>query len=154
MQNVNELIPKIGQSQPIADVTRQTFDQATVDATQYFFAKIRSVYGVAKYEKSFPNDVDEKVSKREWASRIGKFSKQDINKAFEHAKDMLERNEEQWQWPNIGLILSAAKDLKTKKQPFRGALPEPAEARENRLAYGLEQLKKIRSQMMGVKTCA
>jgi hypothetical protein len=80
MQNVTELMPKNGQNQVTAPLTQRTFDQDSVNLTQYFFARIRSVYGIAKFEKTWPTETDVKVAKREWCNNIGKFTKQEINK--------------------------------------------------------------------------
>lgn len=111
-----------------AESPRKIFDQQTVDATQYFFAKLRIVYGASKFDTYWPTDTEVRQVKREWAEQIGRLTREEIDNAMDHAKRMM--YEEDWSWPNVGLILSGAKRFASHKRflpnPVREVIP-PAE---------------------------
>ena len=136
MQNENTNVQNITPDATTAQPQRKTFDQHTVEAVQYFFARLKMIYGVSKFETQWPTDADLKMAKREWAENIGKLSKQEIDGALDNTKKNL--HEREWQWPNIGLILSGAKNNNPAHRLF---LPEP----ERNLESAEERAKRARS---------
>jgi hypothetical protein len=145
MQSATELMPKIGQEKTIVESTQRTFDQYTVDATQYFFARVKTIYGALKFEKMWPTDIDLKAAKKEWATNIGKHTKEELDLALTNAKKMIENDEKDFIWPNIGLILSGAKRFLNASHRATFKLPEPPEVTEAKRLKGLEELKKIKT---------
>jgi len=148
MNNATELMQKIAQGKPTPELTQRTFDQSTVDAVQYFFARIRTVYGVAKYNKTWPTEGDEKVAKREWAIQIGQYAKDEIDRGFAHTKTMIEKGSTDFMWPNVGLILSGCKRyLTASHKPVALGLPEPVDAFAKRKEVGLKHLAILKNKL-------
>lgn len=121
MQNVNTLLLNTKPGEISAGRPLKRFDQETVDATQYFFARLKMIYGSSKFDAYWPTDTDVRMVKREWAESIAKMSKDEIDSALDNAK--LQMYDPDWSWPNIGLILSGAKRYGTAAH--REFLPEP-----------------------------
>lgn len=88
-----------------------------------FFRLIRGVYGASKFANQWPTELDIQAAKTLWADQINKHTPAELKKAMIHAQSMAANGEQEWQWPNIGLILSGAKRYATAAhRPF---LPEP-----------------------------
>lgn len=119
---------RVGQGQP-THKTPPTFEPEAVELTLYFFARLRSIYGSAKFKKEWPTEADEKVAKREWARNIAKHTKEEINQAFDHCKRMIEKGEKDFMWPNVGMILSGCKKTLC---PAHNQLPAPKESEEEK----------------------
>jgi hypothetical protein len=73
-----------------------------------FFELLRAVYGAARYEAQWPDQTHEQAAKTLWKERIGRFSEGELKSAIDNAQRMSMNGEKEWQWPNIGLILSGA----------------------------------------------
>ena len=136
MQSVNTSLTNITPDATTAQPNRVTFSQETIDAVQYFFARLKMIYGTSKFATHWPTDVDLKMAKREWAYDIARHSKEELDAALDNAKKHL--SERDWSWPNIGLILSGAKNNNPAHQLF---LPEP----ERNLESAEERAKRARS---------
>lgn len=74
-----------------------------------FFSMIKTVYGNAKYHTQWPSELDEEAAKVVWGDLITKHTPEELKIALKHAQDMMIQGDDDWQWPNIGLILSGAK---------------------------------------------
>jgi len=74
-----------------------------------FFELIRAVYGASRYEAQWPDDTHEQAAKLLWEERIERHSEAELKAALENAQRMSSNGEKDWQWPNIGLILSGAR---------------------------------------------
>ena len=74
-----------------------------------FFGLIRSTYGASKFAAQWPTELDLQAAKTMWAEQIGKHDPDELRAALRHAQSMAANGEADWQWPNIGLILSGAK---------------------------------------------
>lgn len=89
-------------------MTRQPiFSEAERDATAYFFLRLKNIYG-GKYLAAYPDEESVRLAKREWAKQIGQYSREDIDRMFDMVKQQQAKGDEEYQWPNIGLILGAA----------------------------------------------
>lgn len=88
-----------------------------------FFRLIRGVYGAAKFSSQFPTELDIQAAKTLWAEEIGKHTPEELAQAIKNAQRMAANGLEEWQWLNIGMILSGAKRYGTAAhRPF---LPAP-----------------------------
>ena len=88
-----------------------------------FFRLIRGVYGASKFTSQWPTDLDIHAAKTLWADEIGKHTPEELAKAIKNAQHQAANGEEEWQWPNIGMILSGAK--RYANASHREFLPEP-----------------------------
>lgn len=73
--------------------------------TAYFFMRLRTVYG-AEYLRHFPDEASVNIAKREWFRQIGKYSREQIDGMFSHAKAEQMRGNDEYNWLNIGNILA------------------------------------------------
>lgn len=88
-----------------------------------FFRLIRGVYGASKFAAQWPTELDIQACKTLWADELNRHSEEELSKAIKNAQKMAASGEEEWQWPNIGMILSGAKRYgNASHRPF---LPEP-----------------------------
>lgn len=88
-----------------------------------FFSLIRSIYGASKYSQQWPTDMDIQAAQTMWQSEIDRHTPAELKAAIDHAQRMAASGEPDWQWPNIGMILSGARRYGTAAhRPF---LPEP-----------------------------
>ena len=71
----------------------------------YFFHRLKAVYP-GRYQAAFRTDEDEVRAKREWSSEIGRYDKQSIMRGFERVKSLIAEGDRDYQWPNIGAIIS------------------------------------------------
>lgn len=126
---------------------QKIFDQYTVDAVQWFYARIEAVYGADRYKWAFPSDAHEKASKREWAERIGSHTRNDLDRAIQIAKDGLKNAHSEYQRVNVGLILGGAKPLCASHRITLPALPEPDEQKNARRAAGLAALAELKKRL-------
>ncbi len=109
-----------------------------------FFSLIRSVYGAGKYNQQWPTDTDLQAAQIMWRSEIDRHTQAELKAAIDNAQRMASNGEEEWQWPNIGMILSGAKRYATAAhRPFLPS-PEPVlppiEERRRRCAELLDFL--------------
>ena len=74
-----------------------------------FFTLLRAVYGASRYESQWPDSTHEEAAKILWESKIEKHTEAELKAAIEHAQRMSIKGEKDWQWPNVGLILSGAR---------------------------------------------
>lgn len=100
-----------------------------------FFRLIRGVYGASKFANQWPTDLDIQAAKTLWGAQIEKHTQEELAKAIKNAQQHAANGEEEWQWPNIGMILSGAKRYgNASHRPFlpepERVLPTPAERAE------------------------
>lgn len=92
--------------------------------TEMFFSLLRSVYGASKYYQQWPTDLDIQAAHALWKSEIERHTEQELKAAIDNAQRQATNGEPEWQWPNIGLILSGAKRHATAAhKPFAAELP-------------------------------
>jgi len=90
---------------------------------ELFFGLVRSVYGAGKFSSQWPTDLDIQAAKTMWADQINEHSPDELRDALKNAQGQAANGLEDWQWPNIGLILSGAKRFGTAAH--KQFLPEP-----------------------------
>jgi len=90
---------------------------------ELFFTLIRTVYGAAKFASQWPTDLDLQAAKTMWADEITQHSPDELRDALKNAQYQAANGLEEWQWPNIGMILSGAKRFGTAAH--REFLPTP-----------------------------
>ena len=91
--------------------------------TEMFFSLIRSVYGASKYYQQWPTELDIQAAQTLWRAEIEKHTEAELKTAIDNAQGMAANGEPDWQWPNIGLILSGARRYATAAH--RLFLPAP-----------------------------
>lgn len=111
-----------------------------------FFGMLKSVYGHGKYHTQWPTELDEEAAKVMWGDQIGRHTPEELKIALKHAQNMMIQGDDDWQWPNIGLILSGAKlprdtgaILRQIQDDRRTALPH--EEQQSRAQELLRQLR-------------
>ena len=85
-------------------------EDKTVD---HFFRLLRGIYGASKFAAQWPTEIDLQAAKRLWHGQIVSHTPEELRSAIDHALHMAVNGEQDWQWPNIGLILSGAKRYAT-----------------------------------------
>lgn len=91
--------------------------------TEMFFSLIRSVYGASKYCQQWPTELDIQAAQTMWRAEIDKHTEAELKSAIDNAQRQAANGDPDWQWPNIGLILSGARRYATTAhRPF---LPNP-----------------------------
>lgn len=121
-----------------------TGDYSKVDM---FFSLLRGLYGSAKYKQNWPTDMDEQLAKKLWAEKIEKHTEKELRLAIDHAQRMSIQGEDDWQWPNIGLILSGAR-LPTVNSGRPSWMVDKSEVlpREEQSRRAKELLKKLKGE--------
>lgn len=109
---------------------------------ELFFTLIRTVYGAGKFASQWPTDLDLQAAKTMWADEINMHSADELREALKNAQHQAANGLEEWQWPNIGLILSGAKRFGTAAH--REYLPQIYNP------VGKDEAKKYTSDIMGM----
>lgn len=110
-----------------------------------FFELLRSIYGASKYSQQWPTDLDLQAAKTVWKQEIEKYTPDELRAAINNALVQASNGEADWQWPNIGLILSGCK--RYANASHRIFLPEPErkilppQERSSRAKMLMEQIK-------------
>lgn len=103
----------------------------------HFFRLLRGIYGASKFSAQWPTDLDLHASKKLWSDQIISHTPEELRAAIDHAQRMAINGEQDWQWPNIGLILSGAKRYATAAhRPYIAIAydPPPLETRRQLMA--------------------
>lgn len=110
----------------------------------HFFSLIRGVYGAVKFANQWPTDLDIQAAKKLWAEEINTHTPEELSGAIKNAQHMAASGASDWQWPNIGLILSGARRYGSSSH--RPYLQEPAREipEKNERA---EIMKRIRTEV-------
>lgn len=109
-----------------------------------FYRLLAGVYGSSKIQSQWPTELDLEASRQMWGQQISKHSPEELKAAIDNAQRQMVNGEDEWQWPNIGLILSGCKRYINASHQAHPALsaPEPtAEEKEKLRADGLEKLR-------------
>lgn len=79
--------------------------------------RMLNLYGAAKMNSVWPDEKTLRLAKMEYAKTIGKFSREQINDAFEAVKREKQAYNEKFEWPNVDAILG----ILTKEGEITGA---------------------------------
>ena len=77
---------------------------------------------MAVYKSMYPDSSVEKMAKREWCNDIIAKSGSELIDCFKYAKEQLGTNQE-WKFPNIGLILRGRPQVKRSHRDWRDNAP-------------------------------
>lgn len=72
--------------------------------TDYFFARLETIYGKGKFASQYPDDSALQAAKREWCMDIAKFDREHLDRKLDLAKALLGSNSAEW--PNPGAVLN------------------------------------------------
>ena len=81
-----------------------TSDEFGEELINRFFARLKVIYGAARYSSVFPDEAAEACAKREWGKDILRYSPHELLAKIQYAKAMSHKG--QWRWLDIGLILA------------------------------------------------
>jgi hypothetical protein len=99
--------------------TRQlaTFSDEDKDVISYFFMRLQNVYGSLKIKTQWPDVEDLKMARREFGRVIARFSRENINEAFDLVHKERRSGNDKFDWPNIDAIIG----LLTNEGVFTGS---------------------------------
>ena len=117
------------------------FSDVEIQATKYFFGRLRTIYGAGKFNQQWPTEADLRLARREYAKEIGRHTKEEIDQALEHAKKQKTNGDPHFEWPDISRILAGAKRYACAAH--REYLPPPPESEEKKQARLLRAEKGI-----------
>ncbi len=111
-----------------------------------FFELIRAVYGASRFNAQWPDDMHMQAAKTLWSDLIDKHTEEELKDALTHAQKMSVSGEEDWQWPNIGLILSGAKKPRGNSEEVQKLLAytESDEDKKRRIETGRSRLDELK----------
>ena len=109
-----------------------------------FFELIRAIYGASRYEAQWPDETHEQAAKMLWMERIERHSESELKSALDNAQRMSSNGEKEWQWPNIGLILSGARRYNTAAHRTLLTGTESPEERQRKRDLALENVSRIK----------
>ena len=69
-----------------------SFNNEEKDSIAYFFMRLQNVYGVARMQSQWPDSESLQLARREYGKKIAKFSREEINKAFDLTHQEKESN--------------------------------------------------------------
>ena len=95
----------------------QTFSAEDKDAIAYFFLRLQNCYGVARMQSQWPDVESLSLARREFGKVIAKFSREDINTAFDLVHKEKRSGNERFSWPDIDAIIG----LLTNEGVFTGS---------------------------------
>ena len=127
--------------------TPRGFSDVEIQASKYFFARLRTIWGAGKFNQQWPTEEDMRLARREYAKEIGRHTKDEIDAALEHAKKQKANGDPEFEWPDISRILSGAKRYACAAH--RVYIPPPPESEEKKQARllraerGITELKRI-----------
>jgi len=113
-----------------------------------FFEMLAGQYGAGKMSAAWPTDLDMQLAKKLYSADIEKHSEQELSGALVNARRMMATGDDEWMWPNIGLILSGAKGPRRNSpevQALLDAPPETPEQKASRLAYNRTRIDQLKS---------
>lgn len=111
---------------------------------------MRLIYG-GRFSHQFPDEDSLRLARREWARQIGGFSDEELARALERTKRRLAEGDQEVYWPDIGLVLSLARDRRRNlHQVFPSRLPEPDWLKERRRTISRKGMHRIKAMMREV----
>ena len=129
-----------------------SFDDSEKDSIAYFFMRLQNTYGVSRMQSQWPDADSLQLARREYGKRIAKFSREEINKAFDLTHTEKESHHKRFEFPDVDAILG----LLTNSGVFTGSggtlshrLYKPEEllgvgTKEDRKKLGLAEIQKLK----------
>jgi len=123
----------------------QNFSDVEQQATRYFFARLRTIWGAGKFNQQWPTEKDLQLSRREYAREIGRYSKEEIDLALDNAKKQKANGNSDYDWPDINKILSGCnRNLNASHKAFLPPPKETKEERQERIEYSKQKIKGLK----------
>jgi hypothetical protein len=122
---------------------------AGMNKIDMFFQLLRGLYGASKMATAWPTDLDLQLAKKLWADQINKHTEQELRAAITNAQEQITKGEEEFSWPNVGLILSGTRRAPSH-QVFLPAPDETPEQKAARKASASSHLNNIKNLLGGV----
>lgn len=115
----------------------------------WFFASMRTQWGVTKYNSQFGWDEDVAFAKRHWAPRIIKYTPKQLKSMLEQADSHRIAGNEKYAWPDPAMILALG-DNAWERRAHKPYVPparslEDLTAKEARIATARETIAGLRS---------
>ena len=120
-----------------------------MNKVEFFFRLLRGLYGAGKMQNAWPTDLDMQLAQKLWECDINKHSEEELRGAIDNAKKQIQLGEDEWSWPNIGLILSGAKKPRGNSPDVVALLnyEESEQSKAVRKEHGRLQIESIKSLM-------
>lgn len=122
-----------------------------MNKVEFFFRLLRGLYGNGKIQNAWPTDLDLQLAQKLWADDINRHTEQELRGAIDNAKKQIAKGEDDFGWPNIGVILSGAKGASKNSEYVENLLAytEDAAEKEKRIAYGKQRIAEIKNNLFG-----
>ena len=95
----------------------QTFSVEDKDAIAYFFLRLQNCYGVGRMQSQWPDLESLSLARREFGREIAKFTREQINEAFDLVHKEKRAGNDRFSWPDIDAIIG----LLTNEGVFTGS---------------------------------
>lgn len=116
-----------------------------------FYAKLRSVYGKAKYDSQFANTEDLNRSKRTWADDINELTSTQYKLGFAELQKKMKNGDQEYQWPDIGKVIGLCTRSERQCAAHKLFLPQkPREVTPEQRARGSAALAELK-QTLGMR---
>jgi|VirMetMinimDraft_7_1064189.scaffolds.fasta_scaffold02073_19 hypothetical protein len=126
---------------------QRIFSHPERDSVAYFFLRLSNIY-LAEYIRHLHNAESENLAKREFGTRVCKYSRQQIDKGCSWIHQQKENHTDGWQYLDIDRCIGAVKEANTVKsihKPFEPDLAlEDQGAKDRAITAGKEALNKMR----------
>ncbi len=127
--------------------TTGDYDEHQRKLINWFFASMRTQWGVAKYNSQFGEGDDVKFAKRHWGPRIIKYTPDQLKDMLIQADNQRIAGNQAYAWPDPAAILSLV-DTAWERRAHKVFNPDIAienlDARADRLAAGREVLTNLK----------
>lgn len=104
-----------------------------------FFFRLKNIYG-ERYLKQYPTEIEENAVKQEWAPHILALTGNELHEGFEHCKNMMDKKEIGFEWPNPSNVLCGARRYTNPSHRYFVA----ESYQKAPLEYGQNSLNKLR----------
>jgi hypothetical protein len=122
---------------------QRIFSHPERDSVAYFFLRLSNIY-LAEYIRHLHNAESENLAKREFGTRVCKYSRQQIDKGCSWIHQQKENHTDGWQYLDIDRCIGAVKEANTVKaihRPFERDLAlEDKGAQERAKSAGEREL--------------
>ena len=128
MQPVNQVVDRAASTSQGRNGDAGPSEETKAKA-QAFFARLVTVYGESRTKTLWRNQEQFRLTRREWADRVGELSWEQLETVFRRLKDRLEAGDPDFYWPDVARVLRLAQDSDSPKachQQYRSPrLDEP-----------------------------
>lgn len=105
-----------------------------MNKVEFFFKLLRGLYGAGKIANTWPTEMDMQLAQKLWQDEISQHTEEELKIAIDNTKRMMQSGDDEWNWPNVGMILSGAKIINHPSHKIFKSLPEPTMSLDDRKA--------------------